>query len=173
MQSIIETRNLFLWKYVDLDAYVNDVESLKKLFLDNLPATTDFFTPLTLGITKFLGMEVDHTVLIVVNPFVKKHIHIDHRDYKLALNIPLKNCDNTVTEMWDCGSNKPTYALTKNNVPYNNYDINQCKKITEFFLTKPIIFNTKIPHSVTNFSHQPRLAISIRFKSDPWELVGL
>lgn len=167
-------RDSFIWKYLDIENN-NEVENLKKLFLENLPIMNSFFIPLDLGITEFLDMEVGHSVLIVAAPMKRSQIHIDYRanNLKLALNIPLRNCENSITEIWNCYENRPEYSLTSIGVPYNGYQKENCEKITEFRLSRPVIFNTKIPHSVTNLSNHPRLAISLRFREDPWQLVGL
>lgn len=167
-------RESFLWKFVDIKN-TDEVDNLKKLFLDNLPSVDNFFIPLDLGIKEFLGMEVGHSVLIIAAPTKRSQIHEDYRadKLKLALNVPLKNCDHSITEFWNCQGADPDYELTSIGVPYNRYKIENCIKISEFKLTKPVIFNTKIPHSVFNLSSEPRLAISIRFRQDPWHLVNL
>jgi hypothetical protein len=173
MQSIVPNRDNFTFKYFDIENS-KDLENLKELFLKNLPPLENFFNPLNLNVKEFLGLEVTHSILIHAKPNSHSTIHVDYRadQLKLALNIPLKNCENSVTNMWSC-EGEPTYLETPTGIPYNNYNKQQCEKITRFFLTRPVIFNTKIPHSVSNFSDQPRLAISLRFKEDPWELVGL
>lgn len=166
--------NSFRYQYVDMfdETSIND---LKKCFLDNLPTMSNFFIPLNLGITEFCGLSVTHSILIYAAPLRRSKIHVDYRadKLKLALNIPLKNCKDSITEFWNCNGVQSTYSLTSLDVPYNRYDINDCEKIDEFRLTQPVIFNTKVPHSVNNMSPNPRLAISLRFKEDPWHLVGL
>jgi hypothetical protein len=170
---MVPDRNNFTFKYFDIENSA-ELENLKEIFLKNLPPKENFFNPLNLDIKEFLGLEVTHSVLIHAKPNSHSTIHVDYRadQLRLALNIPLKNCENSVTDMWSC-EGEPVYSLTVTGIPYNNYNRNQCEKISRFFLTRPVIFNTKIPHSVSNFSNQPRLAISLRFKEDPWHLVGL
>jgi hypothetical protein len=165
-------KETFLYKYIEnIDHH--SLENIKNTFLSGLPTVNNFFIPLQLGIKEFIGLEVTHSILIYAKPNQRSRIHMDYRadKLKLALNIPLKNCEDSITELWNCGSKEPKYSLTPSNVPYNEYEIINCRKISEFRLTKPVIFNTKIPHSVNNLSNKPRLAISLRFREDPWHLV--
>lgn len=166
-------REDFTFKYIDIEN-IEELNNLKTKFLENLPAIKNFFNPLNLDIKEFLGLEVTHSVLIFAKPNSSSTLHIDYRadQLKLAMNIALKNCDDSITEMWNCAGG-PIYTETPSGIPYINFNKEQCQKICEFKLTQPVIFNTKIPHSVSNFSKKPRLAISLRFKEDPWHLVGL
>lgn len=174
MHSTVNSRDSFTWKYFNISES-SELKNLKKIFLENLPDFDNFFKPLDLGIKEFLGLEVRHSVLICAKPNSKNSIHVDYRadQLKLALNIPLENCESSVTTMWDCGDSEPIYTETPLGIPYNIYNINHCKILTHFILDRPVIFNTKIPHSVRNFSDKYRLAISLRFAEDPWSLVGL
>jgi len=160
----------FIWKYLDINS--SEIENIQKIFLNNLPPFDNFFNPLELGIKSFLGLEVTHSVLICAKPNSKSTLHVDFRSdqLKLAINLPLKNCDDSITEFWE-SSSRPIEMTTPSGVPYINYKYKNCKKISEFKLTKPVVFNTKIPHSVRNFSSDFRLAISLRFKEDPWHLI--
>jgi hypothetical protein len=174
MLSTNHNRETFLYKFIE-DIDENILENIKNIFLNNLPDTNNFFIPVQLGIKEFIGLEVTHSILICANPRRRSGIHVDYRadKLKLALNIPLKNCNDSITEFWDSGGTEPEHSITSINVPYKSYKIENCQQIAEFRLTKPVIFNTKIPHSVNNLSNKPRLAISLRFKEDPWHLVGL
>jgi hypothetical protein len=169
------TRENFLWKYVDISE-LDAIEDIKNIFLKKKPITTNFYIPMDIEVTHFLGMEISSPVLINVMPNKRSMIHIDHRTdrMKLALNIPIINCDNTVTEFWQCTKTDPNELpedpLWRGPLFFNGIN---CKKIDEYTLTRPIIFNTQVPHSVFNFSDRPRLALSLRFKEDPWHLVGL
>lgn len=165
--------NNFLWQYIDIEESL--IENLKNQYLRALPDNTYFFQQLNIEMKEFLGLEIQRSVLIQVSPGAVGRIHTDWRfdeNYgdKLALNIALMNCENSVTEMWESDYTPPT-QYTDNGQPYNYYNESRCKKITEFKLIKPVLFRTDIPHSVSNTGRTVRRAISLRFKKDPWHLV--
>lgn len=164
---------MFIWKYIDIDPIA--VKELQDLYLKVLPNNEDFFQSVDIGIDTFLGLKVQKFVLIQAAPFANGRIHTDWRptDYghQLALQIPLVNCENSITSFWSSNYTPPT-QYTDNGYPYNHYIADRCTKITEFCLTKPAIFRTDIPHSVNNSSHIVRKAISVRFLEDPWHLVN-
>jgi hypothetical protein len=164
---------MFYWKKVDID--LKEIESIQKRYKWFLPRNTHFFQPLHIGLTHFLGREVQRFVLIQVEPGAVGRIHTDYRpeEYgnQLALQIPLENCENSVTHIWE-SDYTPPLEYTPNQQPYNFFDPARCKLITSFNLTGPTFFRTDLPHSVDNMSNKIRKAISIRFKEDPWDLVG-
>jgi len=41
------------------------------------------------------------------------------------------------------------------------------EEIAKFYLNKPTLFNTNIPHQVYNDTNQDRLSLSLRFESNP------
>lgn len=163
----------FIWQYIDIDS--KSISDMQERFINRLNGRTPphFFQYLDLGITHFLDLEIIPPVLIRVKPNYFAAIHKDFRTKcTLAINLPLLNCENSITEFWEVDPEAPVIKrLTPNFVPYNEIDPTRCKKIDEYKLTSPIIFDTSVPHSVHNFSDQDRLAISIRFKEDPWHLV--
>lgn len=163
---------MFLWKYIELDS--QEVENLKDLYFKSMPSNDYFFQPLDIGITHFLGLEIQRAVLIQVSPRAVGRIHTDWRPKQfgnqLALNIPLLNCEHGITKIWKSDYEPPT-QYTDNGQPYNFFDPSRCVKLTEFKLTQPVIFRTDLPHSVDNPCDQIRKAISIRFKADPWHLI--
>jgi hypothetical protein len=164
---------MFLWKYIDIDSEV--VKDIQERFLRAMPVNNSPFQNVDIDITDFLGLEIHQSVLIQISPNTFSRIHTDWRpkEYgdQLALNIPLINCENSVTSLWE-SSDTTELQYTDNRQPYNSYDPAKCTKLTEFRLTRPVIFRTDIPHNVTNSSNEVRKAISIRFKRDPWELVN-
>jgi len=164
--------NDFIWKYIDLEE--STVKKIQEKYLNHLPTNNHFFQEIKLNITEFLGLEVQRFVLIQVLPNAIGRIHTDWRpaNYgnQLALNIPLLNCENSITSLWKSDYSPPT-QYTENGQPYNFYDPTRCVKIAEFKLTQPTIFRTDLPHSVDNSSNCVRTAISIRFKRDPWHLI--
>jgi hypothetical protein len=165
----------FLWQYIDIDEkYINP---LKKKYLEHLPSNDHFFQPVDIGMSEFMGLEIQRCILIQVAPGAIGRIHTDWRFDKnfgdqLALNIPLMNCEHAITEMWKSDYIPPT-QYTDNGQPYNFFEKSRCTKITEFIVNRPVLFRTDIPHSVNNTGKSVRRAISLRFKKDPWHLVSV
>ena len=164
---------MFIWQYIDLDPV--EVNKIKEKYLLGLPPTPEFYQTLNLGITEFIGRPVFKTVLITQVAHGRGMIHKDFRsnDNVLAINIPLINCENSVTEFWDTTEDTNRIQYTSNGSPYRGFNRSSCTKINEFKLTQPILFRTDVPHSLNNYSNKNRLAISIRLVTDPWDLVSV
>jgi hypothetical protein len=163
---------MFYWKYYDV--LENDLNEIKEIYRKNLPDNTEFFQVIDIPIKTFMNLKISRAVLIQVSPYARGRIHTDYRPegYNLALNIPLENCEHSITSMWNTKNQNTEIRYTTNNSPYHYYDPNLCKKITEFKLNKPVIFDTSVPHSVDNNCDKWRRAISLRFEPDPWHLIN-
>ena len=161
---------MFYWKYQDIPE--DEIAMIQEKYRKILPDNCEFFQVVSLDIKTFMGLKISRAVLIQVEPNAKGRIHTDFRPegYSLALNIPLENCENSITTMWDAAAEVVEIRYTTNNSPYHYYNPNLCKKITEFSLTKPVLFDTSVPHAVDNYSDNWRRAISLRFEPDPWHL---
>lgn len=165
---------MFIWQYVDLDP--GEVNKIKEKYLLGLPSTHNFFQNLNLGITEFIGRPIFKTVLITQVAHGKGMIHRDVRpndNNVLAINIPLINCENSVTEFWDTTEDTNRIQYTSSGSPYTGFNRSSCTKIDEYILTRPVLFRTDIPHSLSNYSNKNRLGISIRLVTDPWDLVSV
>jgi len=165
---------MFYWQYIDLDS--NEVDRIKKDYLKHRPDNSHFFQTVNIETRTFMGMEILRPVLIQVESSAVGRIHTDFRPDKnfgdqLAIQIPLENCEHSITELWS-SDYEPPVQYTHNGQPYNYFDKSRCIKVSEFSLTQPVIWRTDVPHSVNNFSNMPRLAISLRFKKDPWNLIN-
>ena len=164
---------MFLWQYIDIDSA--EIKELQERYNQALPDNEHFFQSMDLGIKTFLGLEVQKFVLIQVAANAVGRIHTDWRPsnegYQLALNIPLSNCEHSITSIWS-SDYEPPMQYTDNGQPYNYFEVSRCKKLAEFKLTQPTLFRTDLPHSVDNPTGSIRKAISVRFKQDPWHLVN-
>lgn len=164
---------MFYWKHIHVDDA--EIKKIQSLYRAVMPNNTEFFQHLDLGIHYFLGLKVQRFVLIQVEPHASGRIHTDFRPKgygcKLALQIPLDNCDKSITNIWE-SSYTPPVQYTKNGYPYNYFDPDRCKLVTSFNLTGPVMWRTDLPHSADNPTDQIRRAISIRFRDDPWDLIG-
>jgi hypothetical protein len=164
---------MFYWKYCDIPE--EDIKFIQNMYKENMPSNREFFQEITMPLKTFIDSKIAKAVLIQVAPFANCPIHADHvngSNCKLALNIPLENCENSVTRLWDISDQVTEVKYTPNKARYHYYDPLLCKKITEFQLTKSVLFDTTVPHSVHNMSDKWRRAISLRFESDPWHLVN-
>jgi hypothetical protein len=164
---------MFYWKKFDVPE--DEVRKIQELYRKALPTNDAFFQHLDIGIHHFLGLKVQRFVLIQAEPHAVGRIHTDFRPKgygcKLALNIPLENCEDSTTNIWESEYTPPT-QYTANGYPYNYFDPERCKLITSFKLTGPTFFRTDLPHSVDNPTDRVRRAISLRFREDPWDLIG-
>ena len=161
---------MFIWQYLDIPQ--NEISAIQQEFQAKLPNNDFFFQHLTIDRTHFLGLALEYTVLIQVPPMggmQDQGIHTDivyHKRSPLALNIPLENCEGSITKFWK--TDLPiNVRYTVNNVPYSYCNAEDCEKISEINFTQPFIFDSKIPHSVSNPQNVWRRAISLRFLDDP------
>lgn len=155
--------NDFIWQYVDIpEKDIVKIQNNALADINSRPFNSTLFQGVDIKTTHLLGLKICHVRLVQVNP--KGMIPI-HRDGPpgyppmLAINIPLVNCENAVTEFWKSEINI-SHALSLEN----------CTKIDEFILTKPILLNVSVLHSVKNYTSDWRKAISIRFEESPWHL---
>lgn len=160
---------MFLYQFVDLDP--EEISRVKKIALENLLNPTDrVFNIVNPAYDLFMGMKLSNFVVVKVKPNQKVHLHKDYGQ-GIALNIPLINCDETKTEMWEtycewCLFNHPgdPYLRPAESNPEKT-------KLCEFILTKPAFFNTGVAHSIYNYGDKLRVAISLRFKGNPLDLI--
>lgn len=171
----------FTWKHIDLDAGL--VDEIKQAYLNNLPDYsngTHFFQILDIDIPPVRGKQVVSAAFICSAGYHNtKFAHKDHDSYirnssTYALNIPLLNCENSVTTLYK--DRKPMFITNtehtrKDLPPQADYleiqSVYKAKVITSYVLDRPILFNTRIFHGVVNNSPNPRLAISLRFAENP------
>ena len=101
-----------------------------------------------------------------------QEVHLDSGDCELALNFPVINCENVITDFFEYKEQNLTLKYTMGtNLPYLFYDITGMNIISSLNLVKPTILNIKMPHRVVNHTDLERISISFRFMEDPWKLV--
>jgi len=91
---------------------------------------------------------------------------------RLSLNMDIINCSAPKTEFYEV-SIPPRPMVTRQGYSFFLYDFdeNTCKKVTEYDLSKPVILNISKPHMVTNRTPSHRIALTMRFKTDPVHLI--
>jgi hypothetical protein len=163
---------MFIWQYIDTP--LDEVLKIQQDFKNLIPKNMSFFQVINIDTKTFMGLDIDRPVLIQVPPNTFSQIHrdisYDASGRSLAIQIPLDNCEESTTSFWKSTSD-PLLMQTKNGHFYSYYEESMCTKMTEYKLTSPVIFDSKILHNVTNPTNQIRRAISLRFKEDPWHLV--
>lgn len=164
---------MFIWKYVELDPV--EIDRIRKSYFAGLPRNFHQYQTLELGIESFQGMKLFKTVLIQVQKHTSLPIHTDFRPHdnnQLAINIPLLNCEDSYTKFYKTTKENDLVEYSSSGSPLIRYHPDDCVQIDEFRLSNPVVFRTDIPHSVVNLSPNTRLAISLRFETDPWHLVN-
>ena len=97
--------------------------------------------------------------------------HVDTQTNDLAINFPVLNCTNCWTSLYRMTGGERINKVLPNRLTYVNFSNDATfGEISKFLLTKPTIFNTKQPHAVINPTDTIRIAASLRFERDPWEL---
>lgn len=186
-----------IYKYLDADldkikleisSYINDL-SIYKIGFNKLP--TDELLNISPTLSKFfVTMRCEPVISFMIRTPVgssKKNAHVDNwvknsfdedygdTGYVLAINIPVKNTEDTYTSFYEYIDGPITNLEFgsdhgSHNVQYRYYGKSNLKEIDGYFLNKPVIINTSIPHSVTNNTDKDRFVITFRFKKDPWHL---
>lgn len=163
----------FIWRYIDIDP--TEVAVIRAEYQRALPRNDLFYQKVSINLDSFLNRKLAQSVLIQVAPQTGLNCENIHRDYMyypdcLAINIPLENCDSSVTKFWRT-SQKPQLVRTPNGHTYSYYAAQDCEFVTEFCLNQPVLFNTSQLHNVVNPTDQWRLAISLRFQENPIDLI--
>jgi hypothetical protein len=176
---------MFIWKYIDIP--IKDIQKVQAEYKSAIPKNEIFYQTVNIKIKKFMGLRIEKAILIQVRP-EKKDSNIYPNGYstldihkdnligiggELAINIPLENCENSITSFWKTDKPQIKKFTTHAMLYYGYPNDTHFEKIDEFKLTQPVIFNTQIPHSVINPTDKWRRAISLRFIEDPWHLTKL
>jgi hypothetical protein len=183
------TKPDFIWKYMDIEPEL--VEEIQGVYLKNMPSISEYkSTGLTgqvferlkdLKVPDVLGQTVCLSALIYspanMKPMwshkdaIQNDIGFPDRN-KYALNIPLVNCENSLTSFY---SDKGATVLDLPGYGGIQSTVNRIKSktvaIDSYVLDRPIFFNTQVLHAVRNYSDKPRYAISLRFERNPEEWI--
>lgn len=171
------------YQYVDLPNIDNIAqEILKRLPLEHRKKNmfkgypTDFFDikPLRDAVETITPWDNIHDIALVsTKPYSFLPTHIDYHDLLketiYALNIPIYNCDDTHVVF---------YRVIKENIlaahktqehgnadDYCEYAESDVEELEKFYLKTAALFNTQVPHRAVNNTNEPRIVLTIRFKS--------
>ena len=178
---------MFYYKHIDIDNSI--CEEVKQWGLNNIQTSDIPFVklnlqkfndecPLFLEWTKQHNIKTEWVVGIKVNAhngqIQSKVPHTDLRpeDQNYALNFPVKNCDQTYTCMYNLIEGDEIIlrdnAIAGGDADYKIFSADsKFEEVAKFYLNKPTLFDTNIPHKVFNNTDHDRLSLSLRFESNP------
>jgi hypothetical protein len=168
------------YKYIDLPR----IEDIQRLVLPYIPSDVYKYTvfkslpefqfslckPLVEAVEVIRPWnDISYIAMITVAPHDKLPTHIDWdlKDNPWALNIPIYNCDDTVSIFYRLKDEncEPKVIYQDHGDPFYYYSGDQTEELERFYLTKAAFFNTQVPHSALNTTDKARIIISIRFKT--------
>ena len=154
--NFFDNRSFHLWNKV------NTVALLKAV-----PEIGIFF--------KSIGLTIREISITVVNQYQDVGLHIDELPITAKVNFPILNTKNTLNQWYEVPKEiletiKPIinqFGSTYDNL--QSVDLNRCKKIDEFELLQPVVFNSQIPHRIhiTTNATMPRLVMPCTFFNEP------
>jgi hypothetical protein len=141
-----ELPNVF-WTRIDKDDMISKIPELQEMF-----------NPLKIHI---------HKIAILTAWFHRPGIiHVDACDAKVRINLPILNCEDTVTNFYQTTSTSIESVLP-NNVPFHRYNPEHCKLVDQFRLTKPAAIRIGAPHQVYVLKGEvPRISCTIEFEEN-------
>ena len=160
------------YKYLDLD-FLSVAEKLKTYILDNKDQIEGFWTRLDTPrilllfpeIQKMfdpMNIKIKRISVVNVDPS-RNGIHRDDTNCNVRINIPILNCDSSVTNFYKTDA-EPIKLFTPNGTPYLQIDNSQCVLVDSFCLNKPAALRVTEPHQVVaNPDYSPRIACTIEF----------
>ena len=148
--------------YVINDIGVPDVfwtQIDKEDILLKIPDLEKMFRPLGLHIYKI-------AILTAPNPLSTGPIHVDACDAKVRINLPILNCNDTVTNFFQTMGD-PVKKQLPNNVPFYGFEPEQCTLVDSFCLSRPAAIRIGSPHQIRVLSNAvPRISCTIEFEEN-------
>lgn len=176
-------QNNFLYKKIEIENFFNIVEQFKSSIDRHKLNNQDHFNHIDKNsfledcalVKEYFDTNnciIHNIATIELPPKFHGSLHIDSQKNSLALNFPVINCDDSYTSLYKIDSGIPSVVKMENGLTRLSFDDCDAVELTRFYLKHhAVLFNTKIPHQVFNFSDKTRLAISFRFVRDPWHLI--
>ena len=124
---------------------------------------------------KGLNFKIREISFTVITKVKDVGVHIDEPPVVAKINVPIQNTANTFNRWFNIPDgilNDPKYIKTnKFGAKYKNFDgvdINDLTQVAEYELTKPIIFNSAMAHSVNmgKDCKVPRMVMSLMLFDD-------
>ena len=128
---------------------------------------------------KSIGLTIREISITVINQYQDVALHIDELPVTAKINFPILNTQHTLNEWYEV----PKHLLESIEPIFNRFgsafydlqsiDLSQCRKIGEYELIKPVVFNSQIPHTIriTEQAKFPRLVMPCTFFEEPIQLL--
>ena len=173
----------FYSEYLNIDTFNDIKKEIDQFYIDN-PIPDSYFKIINCykvmdALPTFKKWCLDNKITPIKVAYIstpantRQSPHRDDGEEMLAINFPVVNNDDVVTEQWD-ESGLASIKLTTigTHIPYYRYLINGIPPDARYILDKPVILNIKKVHSVVNNTNKPRVSLSFRFYNDPWHLIN-
>ena len=135
-------------------------------FKANCPAVKNIFNALREFEDLDYWENLCYVGVCVLQPRKMLQPHIDCSPSMVGLNIPLLNCEGTLTRFYRGWAS----AQWEIQPGVNGISVKSEKVMEEFELRKPTLFLPKVPHGVINKRDSVRMMCSLRFTEDPLNL---
>lgn len=165
------------YKYLDLD-YKRAVDSLRSYVTLNRSMIKSFWTYLDTNEVLKLYPEVQEmfnplnihiktiSVIASSSTSLTEGIHRDYVENPVRINLPLLNCEGSVTNFYRT-TVEPEKKYLPNGIPYNKIEYKNCVLVDSFCLDRPAALRVKEPHQVVaNKLKLPRISCTIDFIED-------
>ena len=145
-----------LWNKLDTRALVQAVPELTKYF-------------------GTFGLKLKEVAVTVCNNNTNAGLHIDELPVVAKINFPILNTQGSQNLWYQVPKELMTQVdpiINKFGADYydlSNIDLEQCKKIGTVEISKPVVFNSQIPHMIdmSNCKKFPRLVLTCMFFNEP------
>lgn len=104
-------------------------------------------------------------------------LHVDEGPVTAKINFPILNTADTYTEWYSVDLSNVPQSISQFGQPHYNlhdWDISKLEKIAEVEMTRPVVFNSSIPHRVRigPIAKLPRIVISCMFFTEPLDYLN-
>lgn len=131
--------------------------------------------PALLEWTRSLNLHIKEVALTVVNNQSGVPLHIDELPVVAKINVPLLNYQHAINKWYEVpecikSQYKPTVDQFNNGFcQFDDIDLSKCKLLGSVTMTKPIVFNSQIPHCVDLLPKclAPRIIMPVMFINEP------
>jgi hypothetical protein len=169
------------YKFIDLPYFKEIAAGVLKLLppelLQQTRFTVDHYTGRYKKIPHFVEAietlkpfeEVDAVCYIIVGPNDRlvKHTDIGYKN-PIVLNIPVYNCDDTYSVFYRVDNRTKTLIAgdfgTANHL-LDSYEADETEVVEKVVMSKPMLYNVSVPHNAINDTTEPRVVLSVRFKT--------
>jgi hypothetical protein len=154
--------NNFLIKYCNNNLtkpsiFWNNVDTQK--FLHECPEFQKLFDPLNITVNKI-------AITVSTNNSYNDGIHKDHDIKKVRINLPILNCEQSITNFYR-SSIVPEKKFLRNGIPYYSINRKDCELVDSFCLDRPAALNIQELHQVViPTPNILRISCTIRFNEN-------